>query len=123
MSKPYKFIVLRPNVYSLHFEEKPKYALYQMVQLLIQQIPELIEVTNTFNRINIFTPADFSTETLIDRLDKIDFFHVIILVQIKSGNFPFVLMLLLQLILMMYSVEVKQKLKPIGKPFWKLHSP
>ena len=74
MSKPYKFIVLRPNVYSLHFEEKPKYALYQMVQLLTQHIPELIEVTNTFNRINIFTPADFSTETLIDRLDKIDFF-------------------------------------------------
>lgn len=72
MSKPYKFIVLRPNVYSLHFEETHNYALHQMVQLFRQHIPELIEVTNTFNRINLFTPEGFSSVTLLYRLNEID---------------------------------------------------
>lgn len=72
VSKPYEFNVLRPNVYSLHFEGTHKYALHQMVQLFMQHIPELIEVTNTFNRINLFTPEDFSSVTLLDRLNEID---------------------------------------------------
>lgn len=72
VSKPYEFIVLRPNVYSLHFEEKHNYALHKMVQLFNQHIPELIEVTNTFNRINLFTPENFSSATLLNRLNEID---------------------------------------------------
>ena len=72
VSKPYEFIVLRPNVYSLHFEEKHNYALHQMVQLFNQYIPELLEVTNTFNRINLFTPENFSSATLLNRLNEID---------------------------------------------------
>jgi len=73
VSKPYELIVLRPNVYSLHFEEKHPYALHQLVQLIEQNIEELIEVTNTFNRINLFSPDSLSSTALIERLNEIDF--------------------------------------------------
>ena len=73
VSKPYELIVLRPNVFSLHFEGKHHYALHQMVDLFKQHIPQLIEVTNTFNRINLIAPEDFSTATLFDQLSEIDF--------------------------------------------------
>ena len=73
VSKPYEFIVLRPNVYSLHFEGKRPYALHQFIQLFAQHIPELIEVTHTFNRINLFCPDTLSASVLLDRLNDIDF--------------------------------------------------
>lgn len=73
VSKPYELIVLQPNVFSLHFEGKHHYALHQMVQLIKQHIPELIEVTNTFNRINLFTKNGLSTARLLTQLSEIDF--------------------------------------------------
>ena len=73
VSKPYEFFVLRPNVYSLHFKEKHQYALHQLVHLFAKHVPELIEVTHTFNRINLFSPENLSTATLLDRLNDIDF--------------------------------------------------
>ena len=73
VSKPYELIVLRPNVYSLHFEEKHPYALHQLLQLFKQNIPELIEVTHTFNRINLFSPDSLSTAALLEQLNDIDF--------------------------------------------------
>lgn len=88
VSKPYELIVLRPNVYSLHFEGKHPYALHQLIQLFAQHIPELIEVTHTFNRINLFCPDSLSAAVLLDRLNDIDFSSCLHFSPIKIWELP-----------------------------------
>ncbi len=72
VSKPFKLILLRPNIYSLHFEEKHNYALYKLAKIITQHIPECLDVTNTFNRINLFIAKEFSEDALLNRLNEID---------------------------------------------------
>lgn len=88
MSKPFKLIVIRDNVCSLHFPEGHHYDLPQLAAFVADLFLGIKEVTNTFNRINLFTHTGISLQTLNQELDKINFSSFVSLPPTKIWELP-----------------------------------
>lgn len=72
MLKDCKIIKITPSIYSLHFEKGFKGDLVLIKQRMRQLFPDLIEIANTFNRINLIFPNDQSIKAIESKLNAFD---------------------------------------------------
>lgn len=84
MFKDCRILKITPSIYSLHFEKGFNGALTLIKQRLSQLFPELIEITNSFNRINLIFPNDQPIKAIKSKLSSLD-------LEKQSANFSAIL--------------------------------